>query len=168
MTVQVGDRVIVRGFQLNGYGTVREVAQDDLIWVMYRDLWLLVSGPEPGLLGCTKKEVLINIGKEDENMDAETRGLQAYFDLFKLMTGLDLTNPDLISIDPTKITVSKEWEQHCVKTVKEWHELDAEARTFFSLTYMAKMPNISETQEDQIKFSEGYAEYREVTADAGK
>lgn len=93
--------------------------------------------------------------------NGEEIGFRAYYDLFKLMTGLDLSDPNMMEVDPSKITVSKAWEKHCVDTIKAWYkdDFDAETRTFFSLTYLSKMPNISETQEDQIKFDEGYVTF---------
>lgn len=92
---------------------------------------------------------------------------KVFLDYFKLATGIDLSDERIESVDPTKISISKEWDEQCMAAVTKHHNLTAADRTILGFLLLNKSPKVHTNQTEQVKFLPGYIKFKEAPADAG-
>ncbi len=70
---------------------------------------------------------------------------------FKFLTGVDIGDESIVSIDPLKIKVSEKWNEECLKMLPELEEQD---RVIWGLFLLNGSPKIVRNQEDSVIFED--------------
>lgn len=71
---------------------------------------------------------------------------------FELLTGIDIGDENVLSVNPLKIRVSEKWNDECLKKLPELKE---DERVIWGLSLLNGSPKIVENQEENVIFEEG-------------